>query len=219
MTEVNSTIKAVLWDFGGVFTTSPFETFSKFEAANGLPDGLIRSVNSTNPTSNAWAQFESNQISRERFGELFKEESAQKGYPVSGLKVLDLLSGQVRPRMVRTLEHCKQHFKVGCITNNFKPVEGVVDSVKTRQFVDTGSIMTLFDTIVESSVEGVRKPNPKIYEIACSRLDVVPDQCVFLDDLGVNLKPARAMGMITIKVVDPDEAIAQLAEATGLEFS
>lgn len=218
MGQPNESIKAVLWDFGGVFTTSPFEAFSRFEASHGIPDGFIRSVNSANPDNNAWAQFEANQISREAFGKLFEKESTALGHPIDGLKVLDLLSGELRPRMIKALETCKQHFKVGCITNNFKPIDGQQDTVAKRQFTDTGPIMAMFDTIVESSIEGVRKPNPRIYEIACSRLEVTPSECVFLDDLGVNLKSARAMGMVTIKVVDPDEAIAELADSTGLEF-
>ena len=219
MEAINPSIRAILWDFGGVFTTSPFEAFSRYEEQQGIPDGFIRKVNSTNPEDNAWAQFEADQISREQFGELFKQESMALGHPINGLDVLELLSGQLRPRMIQALELCKQHFKVGCITNNFKPKDGTDDNIKTRQFTETGPIMAMFDTIVESSIEGVRKPNPRIYEIACSRLEVTPDQCVFLDDLGTNLKSARAMGMTTIKVVDPDEALAELAAATQLTFS
>lgn len=211
-------IEAVLWDFGGVFTSSPFEAFSTYESQNKLPSDFIRAVNSNNPTTNAWAQLESNQISRDEFDTLFREESKSLGYEVSGYQVLGLLSGKIRPRMVNALKICKEHFKVGCITNNMKPVDPSLNTVEKRQFTDTGEIMGMFDVIVESSIEGVRKPNPKIYEITCSRLDVTPDQCVFLDDLGVNLKPARTMGMTTIKVVDPDDAIAELSAATGLQF-
>ena len=100
-----------------------------------------------------------------------------------------------------------------------KPADPNLNTVEKRQFTDTGEIMGIFDLIVESSIEGVRKPNPKIYEIACSRLNVRPSECVFLDDLGINLKPARAMGMTTIKVVDPNVAINELSKATGLTFN
>lgn len=211
-------IEAVLWDFGGVFTSSPFEAFSTYESRNKLPNGFIRSVNSQNPTTNAWALLESNRISRDRFDTLFREESRSLGYEVSGYEVLGLLAGNIRPRMVNALKICKEHFKVGCITNNMKPVDPTMNTVEKRQFTDTGEIMGMFDVIVESSIEGVRKPDPKIYEITCDRLNVMPDQCVFLDDLGINLKPARTMGMTTIKVVEPDDAIAELSNATGLQF-
>ena len=218
MTTPNPEIRAVLWDFGGVFTSSPFEAFERFESDHSLPQNFIRTVNSTNPDNNAWAKLEANEISRETFDELFQLESEALGHTVRGADVLLLLSGKLRPRMVEALATCKNHFKVGCITNNMKPVDLSQNTPANRQFTDTGPIMAMFDTIVESSIEGVRKPNPRIYEIACSRLNVSPTECVFLDDLGINLKPARAMGMTTIKVVDPDEAILELQEATWLQF-
>ena len=216
---VNESIAAILWDFGGVFTTSPFESFLRFERERGLPENFIRTVNSTNHETNAWARLESSEISREAFDQLFADETEQLGHRVRGLDVLNLLSGTIRPRMVNALRTCKQHFKVGCITNNMKPAEpGAETRSQLLNDMSPAAIMGLFDAVVESSVEGVRKPDPRIYEIACARLDVSPSQCVFLDDLGINLKPARALGMITIKVVDPDDAIAELAAATGLDF-
>lgn len=214
----NPDIHAVLWDFGGVFTSSPFEAFNRFEEERGLPKDFIRTVNSTNPESNAWAKLEANAISREEFDGLFHDESRAMGHVVRGRDVLTLLAGKLRPRMVSVLESCKQHFKVGCITNNIKPTDPSQNTPATRQFTETGPIMEMFDVIIESSIEGVRKPNPRIYEIACERLGVEPNGCVFLDDLGINLKPARAMGMTTIKVVDPDDAIRELEAATGLRF-
>ena len=208
----------MLWDFGGVFTSSPFEAFNRFEEEHDLPKDFIRTVNSTNPESNAWAKLEANAVSREEFDGLFQAESRALGHLVRGSDVLTLLSGKLRPRMVRVLATCKEHFKVGCITNNIKPANPEQNTPATRQFTDTGPIMAMFDVIIESSIEGVRKPSPRIYEIACERLGVNANRCVFLDDLGINLKPARAMGMTTIKVVDPDDAILELEEATGLNF-
>ncbi len=218
MEHSQPTVEAVLWDFGGVFTSSPFEAFNHFEEEHGLPKDFIRTVNSTNPDSNAWAKLEANAVSREEFDGLFEDESRAMGHAVRGRDVLTLLSGKLRPRMVRVLATCKEHFKVGCITNNIKPDNPEQNTPATRQFTETGPIMEMFDVIIESSIEGVRKPSPKIYEIACKRLGVAADRCVFLDDLGINLKPARAMGMTTIKVVDPDDAIRELEEATGLKF-
>lgn len=214
----HTNVHAVLWDFGGVFTSSPFEAFNHFEQAHGLPKDFIRTVNSTNPDTNAWAKLEANTVSREAFDGLFHAESQAMGHAVRGSDVLTLLSGKLRPRMVNVLSECKKHFKVGCITNNIKPANPAQDTPSTRQFTETGPIMEMFDVIIESSIEGVRKPSPRIYEIACERLGVEPVHCVFLDDLGINLKPARAMGMTTIKVVDPDDAIRELEEATGLKF-
>ena len=213
-----ASIKAILWDFGGVLTTSPFEAFNRFEAAHDLPKDFIRRVNSTNPTTNAWAQFESNTITTEQFDQLFEQESESLGHPVLGMRVLELLSGELRPRMVSALRKCKEHFKVGCITNNMKSGEGPSMARDEAKAAASQSVMTLFDVIVESSVEGVRKPDPRIYEIACGRMDIAPETCVFLDDLGINLKPAKALGMTTIKVIEEDQAIKDLTKATGILF-
>ncbi len=213
-----TSIEAILWDFGGVFTTSPFEAFNRFEAAHNLPKDFIRRVNSTNPTTNAWAQFESNAITAEQFDQLFERESESLGHPVRGVRVLELLSGELRPRMVSVLKKCKEHFKVGCITNNMKSGQGPSMARDEAKVAASQSVMALFDVIVESSVEGVRKPNPRIYEIACDRMGVGPDGCVFLDDLGINLKPAKALGMTTIKVIEEDQAIKDLEKATGIRF-
>ena len=213
-----ASIKAILWDFGGVLTTSPFEAFNRFEAAHDLPKDFIRRVNSTNPTTNAWAQFESNTITTEQFDQLFEQESESLGHPVRGMRVLELLSGELRPRMVSALRKCKEHFKVGCITNNMKSGEGPSMARDEAKAAASQSVMALFDVIVESSVEGVRKPDPRIYEIACGRMDIAPETCVFLDDLGINLKPAKALGMTTIKVIEEDQAIRDLTKATGILF-
>ena len=215
-------IEAILWDFGGVFTTSPFEAFNRFEAARGLPDNFIRTVNSTNGHDNAWARFESSEIDVDEFDRAFRHEAEAHGHSVGGKDVLALLAGDFRPRMARVLAECGKHYKLGCITNNMKsvPTQAIVTTPAPdpERAARTAAILAQFDVVVESSVEGVRKPNPRIYEIACERLGVTPDRAVFLDDLGINLKPARAMGMITIKVVTEDQAITDLERATGLRF-
>lgn len=211
-------IEAILWDFGGVITTSPFEAFRRFEQANGLPVDFIRGINATNPDTNAWAQFESSTVGVEEFDELFRTESTARGHAIGGKQVLELLAGDVRPRMVDVLETCKRHFKVGCITNNMKSGEGPSMAQDPDRAARSSAVMEMFDIVIESSVEGVRKPDPRIFEIACRRIDAPPPSCVFLDDLGVNLKPARQMGMTTIKVIDQDQAIDELATATGLDF-
>ena len=215
-------IEAVLWDFGGVFTTSPFEAFNRFEASRGLPENFIRTVNSTNIHDNAWARFESSVIDVDEFDEAFRHEAEALGHSVRGKDVLTLLGGEFRPRMARVLAECKRHYKVGCITNNMKntPTRAAPSAPvpNPERAARTAAILEEFDVVVESSVEGIRKPDPRIYRLACDRLDVAPENAVFLDDLGINLKPARAMGMITIKVVTEDQAIADLEQATGLRF-
>ena len=210
-------IKAILWDFGGVFTTSPFEAFARFERAHNLPNDFIRTINSTNPDTNAWAQFEASGIDAAEFDAAFRAEAEALGHRVDGKDVLELLSGEFRPRMAAALRECKKHYKVGCITNNMKKAgEGPAMAASDERAEKARQVMALFDIVVESSVEGVRKPNARIYQIACDRLGVTPDQAVFLDDLGINLKPARAMGMTTIKVVSEEQAIGELSLATGL---
>jgi putative hydrolase of the HAD superfamily len=211
-------IEAVIWDFGGVFTSSPFEAFNRYEAERGLPKDLIRRVNATNHHDNAWALFERNEVDADRFDQLFFEESTALGHPVRGRDVLPLLSGAVRPRMVAALKACKQHFKVGCITNNVVSMHSPGQDEIQRAAGAMGQIMPLFDAIIESSKAGVRKPDPKIYLMMCELLAVQPQACVYLDDLGINCKPAAALGMTAIKVVDVDQTLADLARATGLTF-
>jgi putative hydrolase of the HAD superfamily len=204
-------IKAVLWDFGGVILTSPFEAFRRYETEHDLPLDFIRSVNTTDPHNNAWALMERNEVTPQQFDDLFAAESAALGYKVAGADVLMLLAGDVRPRMVALLDRVKAAgFHVACLTNNI--VGDSPDDVRSIQIAD---IMARFDVIVESSKIGVRKPEPRFYEIACELLGVTPDECVFLDDLGINLKPAAAMGMATIKVNSEDQAIADLSAVLG----
>ncbi|HEY2751364.1 HAD-IA family hydrolase [Phenylobacterium sp.] len=211
-------IEAVIWDFGGVFTSSPFEAFNRFEAENGLPKDLIRRINATNHHDNAWALFERNEVDAARFDQLFLVESTALGHPVRGADVLPLLSGSVRPRMVAALKACKKHFKVGCITNNVVSMHSPGQDEIQRAAGAMGQIMPLFDAIIESSKAGVRKPDPKIYAMMCELLAVQPAACVYLDDLGINCKPAAALGMRAIKVVDVDQTLAELSDATGLAF-
>ena len=215
-------LRAVLWDFGGVILTSPFEAFRRYESATGLPQDFIRTINSTNPHSNAWALLERSDISTKEFDELFAQESSARGHRVPGADVLALLSGDIRPNMVAALDAViAAGFKTACLTNNMVTTSDntVSNSESSNERASAlTAVMNRFDVIVESSKVGVRKPEPRFYEIACEMLDVAPGECVFLDDLGINLKPAAAMGMRTIKVVDPVDAISQLAAITGINF-
>lgn len=208
----------MLFDFGGVILSSPFEAFNRYEAEVGLPPDIIRRINATNPDENAWARFERGEDSVAGFRERFESEAAALGFTIDAQRVVDSLRGVVRPAMVEALRRCSAVFKTAMLTNNFTPPG---DETATQAMLDGDGrsleeIHALFDEIIESSVIGVRKPEPRFYEIACERLGVEPVECVFLDDLGINLKPARAMGMRTIKVVDPETALADLEGIVGI---
>jgi putative hydrolase of the HAD superfamily len=210
----NPSLRAVLWDFGGVFSSSPFEAFARYERERGLPEGLLRRINSINPDDNAWAQLERAQISAREFDGAFSIEARALGHSVPGNDVLRLLFGDIRPTMVEALRRCRHVFRTACITNNVGDLgPGVVSMERERAWRD---VTGLFDFVLESSKVGVRKPEPGIYRMACDQLGIEPHEAVYLDDLGINLKPAKAMGMTTIKVTDPDVAIAELERVTGL---
>ena len=206
-------IEAVIWDFGGVLTTSPFEAFARFESRHGLPADIIRRTNAANHLENAWAKFERAEIDADTFDELFASESRALGVEVRGRDVLPLLSGDLRPEMVEALRRIKGKFKTGCITNNL-PANSIGSNAGHSLYV--AEVMALFDHVIESAKIGLRKPDPRIYSMMTKTLGVIPENCVYLDDLGVNLKPAREMGMTTIKVLNALQAIAELEVATGL---
>ncbi len=208
----------MIWDFGGVFTTSPFEAFNRYELQRGLPRDFIRRVNSSNPDSNAWALFERGEIDARTFDRRYLEESTALGHPVRGAEVLPLLAGEVRPLMVEALVVCRRHYKVGCITNNMAHDDSTAIAINPGRAARTADIMRHFHAIVESSKAGVRKPHPKIYQMMCERLGVEAAACVYLDDLGINCKTAAQLGMAAIKVVSETQTLADLETATGLSF-
>jgi putative hydrolase of the HAD superfamily len=207
---------AVLWDFGGVILTSPFEAFNRYEDEARLPKDFIRGLNARNPDHNAWAKMERSEVSQEGFVRLFEAEALEQGYRIDGWSILQALSGDIRPQMVEALRRCRRAFRVACITNNMKNGEGPAMSRGPDKAKAVAEIMALFEHVVESSKLGMRKPDPRIYRHACELLDVPPERCVYLDDLGINLKPARALGMQTIKVGDPDVAIDELQAIVGI---
>lgn len=212
-------LTAVLWDFGGVILTSPFEAFNRLESRIGVPPDTIRRINATNPDDNAWARFERNDISANEFDQAFAAEALQSGFTIRGADVLSMLKGDIRPEMVRALDLVKSAgYKTACLTNNMVGGDGVTERPANSREAEIDLIMERFDAIVESSKVGVRKPEPRFYEIACRMLGVSPTQCVFLDDLGINLKPAAAMGMRTIKVLSADQAIDELEGHLGLSL-
>nr|QDP27161.1 HAD-IA family hydrolase [Bradyrhizobium cosmicum] len=206
----------MIFDFGGVLTSSPFEAFARFEAERGLPIDIIRRTNAANHLENAWARFERAEVDIDTFDRLFAEESRALGAEVRGRDVLPLLQGDLRPEMVEALKRIKAQFKTGCITNNL-PANAIGSMTGRSLYV--AEVMVLFDHVIESAKIGLRKPDPRIYRLMVETLKVDPKACVYLDDLGVNLKPAREMGMTTVKVTSGAQAIAELEAATGLKLS
>jgi len=206
---------AVFWDFGGVILSSPFEAFARYEREAGLPENFIRGLNARNPDDNAWARMERSEVSTAEFARLFEAEAASQGHRLNGQAVLKLLSGDIRPQMVEALRRCKARVRIACITNNMKAGEGAGMARAPEKAAAIAQVMALFEHVVESSRLGWRKPDPRIYRHACELMGVAPERCIYLDDLGINLKPARAMGMRTIKVGDPDVAIRELEGMLG----
>jgi putative hydrolase of the HAD superfamily len=207
-----SRVRAVLWDFGGVILSSPFEAFARYERAQGLPEGFLRRLNATNPDTNAWARLERSEVDLEGFAELYEAEADAAGHRIDAGAVLALLSGEVRPAMVQALRRIRaEGLAQACLTNNVAGTEAVRP--------DVAEVMALFDAVLESSKLGVRKPDAAFYDLALETVGVAPEEAVFLDDLGVNLKPARALGIRTIKVVDPTDALAELRSVLGFDLN
>jgi len=204
-------IRAVLFDLGGVIFTSPIDAFARYEAERGLPEGFLRQLNATYPHENAWARLERAEVSFDEFCVLYEAEAREAGGAIDAREVMSLLVGDVRPEMLEAVRRCHERLKTAAVTNNWLAEDTVEDAVKRR--ID--DFDPLFDVILESSKLGLRKPDPRIYELVCEQLGIEPAEAVFLDDIGANLKPARAMGMTTIKVTDPDQAIAELESVVG----
>ncbi|MGH9274086.1 MAG: HAD-IA family hydrolase [Acidimicrobiales bacterium] len=209
-------IRAAFFDFGGVILSSPFEAFNGFEDRNGLPRDFIRTVNSTNPDVNAWARFERSEVAFDEFCDLFEAECREQGHEVVARELMPLLAGEIRPAMVEAVRRCREQLTTACLTNNWMSFDEFPESARAD---GRDTVLSLFHHIVESSKVGVRKPDPRFYEIACEWAGVEPSEVVFLDDLGVNLKPAKAMGMTTIKVGEPADALAELEQVVGFSLT
>lgn len=208
---------AVIFDFGGVITASPFEAFARLEAERGLPPGLVRQINTLNPDGNAWARLERSEIDTATFDRLFAEEAAALGHVLPGRDVLSVIAGDVRPEMVAALGKLRAAgYRLGCITNNMQSEESKPGAGAMRPYAEA---MGYFEHVIESAKAGVRKPDPRIYAMMCQALALPPQACVYLDDLGINCKPAAAMGMHAIKVTSGAQALADLGAALGMDLA
>ena len=208
----------VIFDFGGVITSSPFEAFNRLERARGLPKDFIRKVNALSPDDNAWARFERAEIDSAGFDVAFSEEAKALGHELRGEDVLAVLAGDIRPRMIHALDWLKrQGFHLGCITNNVPAGEGAGMERNGERARAVAMVLGRFDCVIESSKVGVRKPDPRIYQMMLAHFSKPAAACVYLDDLGINCKPAAELGMHAIKVNDEEQALGELAEALGVE--
>ena len=217
------TYTTVIFDFGGVITASPFEAFNRLEAEHGLPRDFVRRVNAADPDSNAWARFERAEIDAATFDTLFAAEARALGHDLAGEAVLAVLAGAVRPAMVAAIDTLKASgFAVGCITNNVPSgqmgLRGAGMALSEDMARDVAAIMARFDHVIESSKVGVRKPDPAIYRMMCDALGVEPSRCIYLDDLGINCKPAAMLGMHAIKVTSGEQALADLSAALEIRL-
>ena len=215
----NNRFSSIFWDFGGVVTSSPFEAFNLFEKENNIPLDFIRKVNSTNPFNNAWAQLEQSKISLKEFDLLFAKESKQLGREILGREVLSLLQGTIRPRIVAAIKKFKElGFLQACLTNNFDSGDRDISALDDKND-ERLKIMDLFDFVIESKEVGVRKLSDEFYELALTKTKAIPEKTIFLDDLGINLKPAILLKSSTIKVISEQQALDELSNLTGIYFN
>lgn len=215
----NNRFSSIFWDFGGVITSSPFEAFNRYEFEVGLPKDFIRKINSTNPDKNAWALLEQSKISLDEFDSLFAKESNELGFEVRGSNILALLQGDLRPEILKVLKKLKSlGFKQACLTNNFDSGEKNNSALDDKN-EERIEIMSLFDHIIESKIIGVRKPDIEFYKIALQITEADPLKTIFLDDLGINLKTAKKMGISTIKVFSGIQAINELENLIDVDLS
>lgn len=209
----------VIFDFGGVITSSPFEAFNRLEAEKGVPHDSVRRINTANPDDNAWAKFERAEIDSAGFDEAFAEEARAIGIELRGADVLARLAGDVRPAMVETLDRLKSAgFAIACITNNVPAGKGAGMAMDDKKASAVADIMKRFDHIIESSKAGIRKPDPRIYQMMCETLNVAPEDCIYLDDLGINCKPAAGLGMTAIKVTSGEQALEDLGALLDMKL-
>jgi putative hydrolase of the HAD superfamily len=209
--------RAVIFDLGGVVFPSPFDAFAEYERARELPERFIRNVVAASSESGAWACLERGELSFVEFCAAFDAECVAAGGTVDTADLMAAIGAGFGPRppMLRAVQIIRERgLKTGALTNNWAR-DGAPDPAGVTDRPGLSDVVGLFDVVVESAVVGLRKPDPRIYRFACERLAVEPADVIFLDDLGINLKPARELGMTTIKVVDPDAALAELEAVLG----
>jgi putative hydrolase of the HAD superfamily len=201
--------KAVIFDLGGVVFGSPFEHFDEYERVAGLPTGSVRSVIAHSSQHGAWAALERGELTMPEFSATLEAEALEAGHTIDATEIMTMIGRGIgaRPEMLHAIARIRERgLSTAALTNNWPSEGGSPPGLRS---------LDIFDVVVESAVEGIRKPDPRIYQLTCERLGVEPPDAVFLDDIGANLKPARAMGMTTIKVDDTTQALRDLETVLG----
>jgi putative hydrolase of the HAD superfamily len=210
---VTSQIAAVIFDLGGVVMDSPLHAIARYERDHGLAPNAINHAIVAAGDEGAWSRLERGELAVTDFFPAFEVDCRAHGVELSGSRVMAYIAEAAgpRPRMIEAIRRIRaEGLRVAALTNNW--VTGEVP--RGRQ-----ALRALFDVFVESSVVGLRKPDPRIYQLTCRELGVEPPRTAFLDDIGRNLKPARALGMTTIKVDDPEIALRELGAVLGLDLT
>jgi putative hydrolase of the HAD superfamily len=210
-----SGLAGVLFDMGGVVMDSPLHAIARYEAARGLPPNAINRVVAAAGESGAWARLERGELTAASFCAPFEADCRAQGVEISGADIMTAIAeaGVPRPAMLEAIRRIRARgLRVGALTNNWKR-EGPEDDVIPHRLREH------FDVFIESRVVGLRKPDPRIYTLACRELGVPPERTAFLDDIGRNLKAARELGMTTIKVDEPGQALRELGELLGFPLA
>ena len=203
------TIKTIIFDFGGVITNSPIEGFKLLEEKHGYDKGIITNINMNNPDNNAWAKSERGEIDISTFLNEFEKEALLIGQRINAKEILQQLYGSLRENMINKIKllSTSKKYKLICLTNVLKGV----DIFTPKERVEAvKNVMSYFDIMYESYKLNMRKPEARIYQYILKELNIEPQETVFLDDLGMNLKSARQLGINTIKVIEPNDAIYEL---------
>ena len=208
-------LDGVLFDLGGVVMDSPLHAIARYERDHGLPTNAVNRVVATSGETGAWARLERGELTVTTFCAPFEADCRAQGLTVDSARLMAYVAeaGVPRPKMLEAIRRIRERgLRVGALTNNWKRDDSEVDVMRDQ-------LRARFDVFIESRVVGLHKPDPRIYTLACEALGVAPARTAFLDDIGRNLKPARALGMATIKVDDPDQALGELAALLGFALA
>lgn len=218
---------AVLFDLGGVVLGSPLQAIRVYALSLGYEADAIHHVVAKTAPSGAWSRLERGEIDLDRFYVDFEADCLAARLRIDARTMMNAMSEAAEPRpiMLNAIARLRRAgFRTGALTNNWAHSEAPAETTSRSETAPrpgrdgTRALKGHFDVFVESSVEGLRKPDPAIYQLACRRLGVSPDQVIFLDDIGGNLKPARALGMATIKVEEPRVALEDLSRLVAIDL-
>ena len=208
-----SGIAAVVFDLGGVVMESPLHAIARYERDHGLPSNAVNRAILAAGDAGAWSRLERGELAVVDFFPVFEADCRAHGVELSGARVMDYIreAATPRPAMIEAIRRIRaRDLRVAALTNNW-----VTSEVRPER----AALRELFHVFIESSVVGMRKPDPRIYELTCRELGVEPARTAFLDDIGRNLKAARALGMTTIKVEDPGVALRELGAVLGFALA